>query len=105
MTRFQFKTCPTPPLTPIRGDDASAWPGCALWLLIAGGFGYRHLSPESTGEAMANSRVGSAHHNAHLKPIEQIQVGERVAFAINPTEQLDESLSFDANPTRGERSR
>ena len=96
MTRFQFNYRPksASDSNPWKRRVGLAW--LAIWLLIAGGFAYRRLSPEPASEALASSRPGR--DPAYTKPIEQIQVGERVAFVINPTEKLDESLSFDVNP-------
>ena len=96
MTHFRFtnRAQSASDSHPWKHRAGLAWLAC--WLLIAGGFGYRHLSPEPASEALASSRPGR--DPAYTKPIEQIQVGERVAFAINPTEKLDESLSFDVNP-------
>jgi hypothetical protein len=64
-----------------------------LWLSIAAGFGYRYLTNETVGEVQAGI-AGPA----KTKPIEQVQVGERVAFTINPTETLDMSLGLNVNP-------
>ena len=74
-----------------------AW--LCLWLSIAAGFGYRYLANEPTGEVQASIDVSKNSSTApKTKPIEQIQVGERVAFTINPTESLDTTFSFDVNP-------
>lgn len=93
MTRFQFRnhTKPVPVSSAWKRRAGLAW--LCLWLCVAGGFGYRHLTHETPGEVQASVAGPSK-----TKPIEQIQVGERVAFAINPTETLDTTFSFDINP-------
>jgi len=70
-----------------------------LWLSVAAGFGYRYLTQETAGEVQASIGVaGNIAERPKTTPIEQIQVGERVAFTINPTEGLDTSLGMDVNP-------
>ncbi|MDA1054568.1 MAG: polymorphic toxin-type HINT domain-containing protein [Planctomycetota bacterium] len=70
-----------------------------LWLSVAAGFGHRYLTHDTVGEVQASIEVaGSTAAARQTKPIERIQVGERVAFAINPTERLDTSLGKDVNP-------
>jgi|GEM_PF-4251861 len=70
-----------------------------LWLSVAAGLGYRYLTQETAGEVQASIEVaGNIAERPKTKPIEQIQVGERVAFTINPTEGLDTSLGMDVNP-------
>ncbi len=70
-----------------------------MWLSVAAGFGYRYLTQETAGEVQASIGVaGNIAERPKTTPIEQIQVGERVAFTINPTEGLDTSLGMDVNP-------
>lgn len=99
MTRFQFNK------RNATGQAATFWGSkigltwLCLWLSIAAGFGYRHLTHETAGtvQASIDSNILTS-TSPKTKPIEQIRVGERVAYAINPTEELDTSLSFDVNP-------
>ncbi|MCA9222238.1 MAG: hypothetical protein KDA71_18040, partial [Planctomycetales bacterium] len=93
MTRFQFNNRPKSATgsSPWKRRVGLLW--LCLWLSIATGFGYRHLTHETSSQVQASIAPATK-----TKPIEQIQVGERVAFAINPTETLDTSLSFDVNP-------
>ena len=66
----------------------------AAWLMVAGNFGYRAITQEDPSEAVASidhTTVEDAGPK-FAKPIEQIQVGEKVAYAVNPTEGFDSSL-------------
>ncbi|MEO8498839.1 MAG: polymorphic toxin-type HINT domain-containing protein, partial [Planctomycetota bacterium] len=84
--------------TSTRRHIGLAW--LAVWLLVGGTFGYRALTHETGGEAIASLSTAASQGKTptRVKPIEQIEVGERVAFAINPTEAFDDSLGTDIHP-------
>jgi len=96
MTLKRFLKQQTSQMTLRRGIGI-AW--LAFWMIAAGTFGYRALTHEVAGQAVASIGTAAAYSEPQaFKPIEQIQVGERVALSINPTEGLDDSLGTKIHP-------